>query len=130
MTLEDALQAAALAVPGCLYAGLVDLDQGLPLARAPEGPLTFADVEHLAALASTYLASAEAGAVAEAAGGPGQAFDEAVALTAHRVAVFQRLPGRAEVAFCLLAEGAHTPSAVADAARGQLAALAGAEWPA
>ena len=130
MTLEDALRAAAQAVPGCLYAGLVDLDQGLPLARAPEGPLTFIDAEHLAALASAYLASAEAAAVAEAAGRRGEAFDEAVALTAHRVAVFRRLPGRAAVALCLLAEGAQAPSAVAEAARGQLAALATAEWPA
>ena len=130
MTLEDALQAAALAVPGCLYAGLVDLDQGLPLARAPEGPLTFADVEHLAALASTYLASAEAGAGAEAAGRPRPAFDEGGGPTAPRGPGGPRPARPAEVAFCLLAEGAHTPSAVADAARGQLAALAGAEWPA
>jgi hypothetical protein len=130
MTLDDALQAAAQGVPGCLYAGLVDLDQGLPLARAPEGPLTYADAEHLAALGSAYLASAEADAVAEAAGRPGEVYDEAVALTAHRVAVFQRLPGRTGVALCVLAEGSQAPSAVADAARGHLAALAGAEWPA
>lgn len=130
MKLEAALAKVLDAVPGALHAGIVDLDQGLPLADAATGPLRDEAADHLAALATAYLASAEAEALAEAAGGAGTAYDEAIALTPGRVAVFQRLPRRSGMALCVLAEGHPAPSAIAAAARGQLAALDGAEWPA
>lgn len=130
MALEAALKAAQAAVPGCVFAGLVDLEQGLPLGRAPGGGLRPDEAEHLAALAAAYLSGPEAGAVAAAAGGAADGYDEVVAVAAGRVAVIQRLPCRPGAALCLVCDGAAAPSEVAEAARGQLAALDRAEWPA
>ncbi|MCX7645762.1 MAG: hypothetical protein N2Z62_10770 [Rhodobacteraceae bacterium] len=130
MRLDAALAQVLAAVPGALHAGIADLDQGLPLADAARDPVGPEQSEHLAALATAYLASAEAEALAAEAGGAGTAYDEAIALTPGRVAVFQRLPGRRGMALCVLAEGHGAPSAVAAAARGQLAALDTAERPA
>jgi hypothetical protein len=129
MTLDAALRSVLGAVPGAFLAGLADLDQALPLADVGTGPIAGEQAEHLAALGTAYLAGPEAGALAAAAGGAGAAYDEAIAVTEGRIAVFQRLPRRAGIALFVVAEGGTAPSAVAAAARAHLAALDEAEWP-
>lgn len=135
MSLAAALDSAMAQVPGCVFAGFVELESGLMLAARPAGALTELEADNLAALAVVLykaepmrrLGDAIAGKAGGAASSGESRFGEALAISGARLHLFLRLPGQAGQVACFVSDHREDPAKVLDAARAGLATLAKAK---
>ena len=64
MPFDAKLKSAMANMPGCIFAGVTDLEQGLMIGFSPAAALDAQEVENLAAMAVGYLESAPAKSIA------------------------------------------------------------------
>jgi hypothetical protein len=113
-------------IPGCIGAGYIDLESGLPLAVVSDPPMDEAAQNLLAVGAVQAMSSSTAselgGALVPGAGDE-PAFRETVILSEHSIHVFERMTNYPNEAVCLIFRADADPEMVLRAARGSLSKL-------
>lgn len=108
-------------LPGCIFAGYVDLSVGMVLGSAAQVEIPEDIRDNLAVAALNYLGGAKIRALAEGLGGAPDSFDEALVAADGATHVFMRLVDHPDHVLCFVFPDEGDPRPLLETARNEAA---------